>query len=236
MKNVLTVIYSALIVASFILSTAQSSRSQTEGFNVRTPLQTIADNSSGLINDISAVSKKEPVKSIPRDLICRAECYLVIPSIQAVPGRNDFAGTGLLGCRYSDSGKLAPPIFFQATNLESFDENGGGLIIFVTDRKGVKSILGDQLQLTPGNSSGGKIGAESDEKNPKPFIAYAKPAGGEVEGYDASGSTIVYASGDTFNAYQQDLDPIDIMLTGIDVPPALRGFVSAIDEWRKGCK
>lgn len=234
MKNVLTVIYSALIVVSFLLSTAQSSRSQTEGFNVKTPVQTISDNSSKLINEISADAKSDPKMSIPS--ICSAECYLVIPSIQAVPGRDDFAGTGLLGCLHVDSGKLAPPIFFQATNIESFDENGGGLIVLVTNREGVKAILGDQLQLTPANSSGGQIGAETVVKNPKPFIAYAKPAGGAVQGFDGSGVTLVYGSGDTFNAYQQDIDPVDIMLFSIDVPPALRGFNSAIDEWRKGCK
>ncbi|MEW6143444.1 MAG: hypothetical protein AB1598_00335 [Thermodesulfobacteriota bacterium] len=223
-------------VVLFALFTGFSAHAQTEGFNVKTPLQTISDNSSSLINGISADSKRDPKISIPRDLICGAECYLVVPSIQAVPGRNEFAGTGLLGCRYSDSGKLAPPIFFQAANIESFDENGGGLIILVMDRKGAKAILGDQLQLTPANSSGGKVGPEQDTKNLKSFVAYSKPAGGAIESFDASGSTLVYASGDTFNAYQQDIDPVDIMLFSIDVPPALRGFNSAIEEWRKGCE
>jgi lipid-binding SYLF domain-containing protein len=233
MRNI---VKESIFAALFIIFGGAPSYAQTEGFNVKTPLQTISDDSSVLINGISADSKKEPDKSIPRDLICRAECYLVIPSIQVVPGRDEFAGTGLLGCRHSDSGKLAPPIFFQAANVESFDENGGGLVILVTDREGVKAILGDQLQITPANSSAGKVGPAQNIKNPKSFVAYSQPAGGAIEGFDASGSTLVYVSGDTFNAYQQDIDPIDIMLFSIDVPPALRGFKSAIEEWRKGCE
>jgi hypothetical protein len=233
MRNIAKeIIFSVL----FTICAGALSYAQTEGFNVKTPLQTVSDNSSSLINDVSSDSKRDPKISIPQEVVCKAECYLVVPSIRVVPGRDDFAGTGLLGCRYPDSGKLAPPIFFQVSNIESFDENGGGLIILVTDREGVKSILGDQLQLTPGNSIGGKVGPETDSKNLKPFIAYARPAGGAVESFDASGSTLVYASGDTFNAYQQDLDPIDIMLISIDVPPALRGFVSSLGELRKGCK
>ncbi len=231
------------IFAILIISTALSaicagviSYAQTEGFDVKTPVQTIADNTSKLINEISADAKREPKTSIPQNVVCSAACLLVIPSIQVVPGRDDFAGTGLLGCRHADSGKPAPPIFFQITNLDSFNESGGGLVIFVMDRAGVKSILGDQLQLTSGNTGGGVTGAEADVKNLKSFPAYARPADGTIQPFDASGSTLVYAGGDTFNAYQQDIDPVDIMLFSIDVPPALRGFNNALEEWRNGCK
>lgn len=229
----------AVLIISAALSTIYAgviSHAQTEGFNEKAPVQTISDNTSKLINEISADAKREPKTSIPENVICSAACYLVIPSIQVVSGRDDFAGTGLLGCRHADSGKLAPPIFFQIANLDSFNENGGGLVILVMDRIGVKSILGDQLQLTSGNTGSGKVGAEADVKNLKSFAAYARPTDGTIQPFDASGGTLVYDSGDTFNAYQQDLDPIDIMLIGIDVPPALRGFNNAIEEWRKGCK
>lgn len=234
MKNfsLVTISYAVLlsICASF------QSQAQTEGFDVKTPVQTISDSSSELIRQIAEDAKADPGTSIPRDMICRAECILAIPSIQPVSSRNDFEGTGLLGCLNADSGKLAPPIFFRVTNIESFNENGGGLIILVTDRKGVKSVLGDQLQLSPQNTGGGSVGSKADMNNLKSFIAYARPAGAGIKSFDASGSTLVYDSGDTFNAYQQDLDPIDVMLFGIDVPPALRGFKNALETLRSGCK
>lgn len=229
----------AILIISAALSTIYAgviSQAQTEGFNAKTPVQTISENSSNLINEIAADVKREPKTSIPQNVICSAECYLVIPSIQPVSGRDDFAGTGLLGCRHADSGKLAPPIFFQITNLDSFNESGGGLVILVMDRAGVKSVLGDQLQLTSGNTGSGKAGSEADVKDLKSFAAYSRPADGTVQPFDASGSTLVYDSGDTFDAYQQNIDPVDIMLLSIDVPPALRGFNNALEEWRKGCK
>lgn len=234
MKNFQLVSISCAVL--FSLCIALQSQAQTEGFNVKTPVETIAESSSEFIKQVDEVAKSEPRMSIPRDLICGAECIVVIPSIQTVSGRSDYEGTGLLGCYSADSGRLAPPIFFRVTNIESFNESGGGLIVLVTDRKGVKSVLGDQLQLTPQNTSGGVIGTKSDVRNLKSFISYARPAGGRIKSFDASGSTLVYDSGDTFNAYQQDIDPIDIMLFGIDVPPALRGFKNALESFRDGCK
>jgi len=234
MKNIslITISYAVLlsICASF------QAEAQTEGFNVKTPVQAISDSSSDFISRIASDAKADPRTSIPRELLCRAECILVLPSIQTASGRDDFEGTGLLGCLRTDSGDFAPPLFFRITNIESFSEDGGGLIILVTDRKGVKSVLADQLQLNPQNTGTLGTGSQPDSNNPKTFIAYSKPEGGGIKAFDASGGTLVYDSGDTFNAYQQDLDPIDIMLFGIDVPPALRGFKSALDTWRAACK
>jgi hypothetical protein len=104
------------------------------------------------------------------------------------------------------------------------------------DRAGVKSVLGDQLQLTSGNTSSGIVGSEADVKDQKSFVAYARPASEAIQAFDASGSALVFDSGDTFNAYQQELEPIDIMLLSIDVPPALRDFASSLGDLRKGCK
>lgn len=233
MRNIAMLIISAALSATYA---GALSHAQTEGFNVKTTVRTISDNSSKLINEISADAKKDPKTSIPRNAICSAECYLVIPSIQPVSGRDDFAGTGLLGCRRADSGKLAPPIFFQIANLDSFNESSRGLVILVMDRAGVKSVLGDQLQLTSANTNSGIVGSEADVKNLKSFAAYAWPTDGTIQPFDVSGGTLVYDSGDTFNAYQQELDPIDIMLFSIDVPPALRDFASSLGDLRKGCK
>jgi len=234
MKNFALTSVSLAILLSVCASF--QSRAQTGGFHDKSPVQTIFDSSSEFINEIAADAKVNPGTSIPKDLLCRAEFILAVPSIETVSGRNDFQGTGLFGCFHEGSGNLAPPIFFRVTNIETFNENGGGLIILVTDRKGVKSILGDQLQMNPQNTSGGGTGTKADTNNLKSFIAYARPLGGVIKAYDASGSTLVYDSGDTFSAYQQDLDPIDIMLFGIDVPPALRGFKTALETWRGACK
>ncbi len=232
MKRPLRTILPAVLI---LLAAALPAKAQTEGFNVKTTVQKISDNASGFLNGIIAGSKNNPAESIPKELVCEADCYIVIPSISPVPDRDDFAGTGLLTCRGTGTGKPTPPLFYRITNVESFGESGGGIMILVTDKAGVKSVLGDQLQLSAANSSGGNVGEKSPGDR-KSFIAYVMPSGGTLGGFDLSGSTLVYDSGDTFNAYQQDLDPVDVMLFGIDVPPALRGFAASVEELTKGCK
>ncbi len=231
MKRPLNIIIPAVLI---IFAAALPAEAQTEGFNVKTTVQTISDRASALLNGIMADAKADPAKSIPKELVCESDCYLVVPSIAPVSGRDDFAGTGLLACKSRGTHKPAPPLFYHLTNVETFGESGGGVVIFVTDKAGMKSVLGDQFQLTASNSGAGEVGEKASGY--KSFVGFVVPSGGAVEGFDPTGSTLVYASGDTFNAYQQDLDPVDIMLFGIDIPPALRGFTTSVDELLKGCK
>ncbi len=231
MKRPLKIIIPAVLV---IFAAVLPAKAQTEGFNVKTTVQKISDSASAFLNGIIADAKTDPAKSIPKEIVCEADCYIVVPSIAPVSGRDDFAGTGLLTCRSQGTHKPAPPLFYHLTNIEKFSESGGGVIVFVTDKAGMKAALGDQFQLTAANSGAGEAGEKSSGN--KSFVGFVMPSGGPVQGFDPSGSTLVYASGDTFNAYQQDLDPVDVMLFGIDIPPALRGFASSVDELLKGCK
>jgi len=232
MKRPLNVIIPAALI---IFAAVLTAKAQTEGFNVKTTVQKISDGAAVLLNGIIADAETDPAKSIPKELVCKSDCYLVVPSIAPVSGRDDFAGTGLLTCRSQGTGRPAPPLFYHLTNVETFGESGGGVVIFVTDKAGMKSVLGDQFQLTAANSGAGGVGEKGSEDN-KSFVGFVMPSGGAVQGFDPSGSTLVYASGDTFNAYQQDIDPVDVMLFGIDIPPALRGFASSVDELLKGCE
>jgi len=225
-----SLLFSILFTVLFITD-GHYSFAQTEGFNVKTPIETIADNTTKFLGEIM----KDSGDSIPEDMICSAECYLIVPSVVIDTVRSDFDGTGLLSCRTADSGKLKTPLFYNITNLENFNEDGGELIIFVTDRQGVKTVLGDQIQLTAENSGAGKTGKNEKSTSGKSFIAYTKQPEENLKGIDLTGSTLVYSSGDTFKAYQQTLDPIDEMLLSIDTPPVLRGFTSLLSEWTKGC-
>ena len=57
------------------------SYAQTEGFNVKTPIQKISDATSDFLKNIIENSNESPNKSIPQDLVCKAECFLVIPEV-----------------------------------------------------------------------------------------------------------------------------------------------------------
>ena len=223
---ILLVLFTALSTTAF---------SQTEGFNVKTPIERIADSSTKFLNQIVSQSRKEPQKTVPQDLACSAVCFIVIPNIDVVPSRGDFTGTGLLSCRVPNSSKFTEPIYYKINNLQSFNEGGGGIFVFATSSDAMKTLLGDNVHLSSDNTSTGQVG-NSEETDSKSFVAFARYKDGNTEGIDLSGSILEYSNMDTFNAYQDTIVPIEILIDPQDVPPLLRDFGSSLTEWTKGCK
>lgn len=227
-----------LIIALVLLvgiGYANFMHAQTEGFNVKSPTEKIADSTTSFLNEVMQNAKKNPSKSIPRDLVCSAECFLVIPNIEVVESRGDFRGTGLLACRSDSLTNFTEPIYYDINNIKSFEQGGGGLIILLEDEDVVRTLLGAEMHLTSENTSVGPIGKEANTEI-KSIIAYVKYGGQVLAGTDLSGSILEYASRDTFNAYQGTIVPIEILLNPRDVPPILRGFDSLINVWTRDCK
>jgi len=235
MKNISAWLVPGILLFTLAIMLGNRSFSQTEGFNVKTPTEKIADAASKFLEERIDESKNNPKKSIPKDLICSAECFLVIQAIEIVQSRGDFAGTGLMACRAPNSDTFTEPLFYNINHIHSFYEEGGGIVILVTDKDGMKAVLGDNVDLNNANTSAGKTGDSSQTDN-KSFVAYAKPKNQDLQGYDLSGGVITYSSKDTFNAYQATIVPIEIFAEPQDVPPVLRDFDSLISKWTKSCK
>jgi len=235
MKNKLRVIAINSVLLILFAALGSISYAQTEGFNVKTPIEKISDAATKFLKNIIDDAMKEPKKSIPMDMVCSAECFLVIPEIEIVQSRGDYAGTGLLACHVPNSDTFTEPLFFKINQLKSFYEGGGGLVILIMDKEGMETILADEINLTSDNTCAGKIGTTNNE-NKTSFLAYAKLKNQQLEGYDLSGSLLEYSSRDTFNAYQGTVVPIEILISPKDVPPVLRDFDSVLVEWTKSCK
>lgn len=233
-------IYLPILILTLIISlylTTAKSPAQTEGFNVKTPTQVIADNSESLVKHLTQDIQKSHVDTVPKDLICSAKCMLFIPKVEVDDVRNDFEGTGLLSCLKINSDELTPPLYYEINELKSFYEEKGSVIVFITDEAGVKSILVNSIEVTSDNSQPGKVGAKTEFKASKSFVTYAKRSRGDnnLEGYDIGGSNLVYANRDTFDQYQKTMVPVDIILHTEDIPPDLRGFVQAVKDYRSVC-
>lgn len=235
MKNRYSLLSITILLFIIFCASANTSYSQTEGFNVKTPIQKIADLTTNLLKQVINDSKKHPTKSIPMDTVCSAECVLVIPEIEIIESRGDFAGTGLLACHTPNDENFTEPLYYNVTNLRSFNEGGGGLVILVTDKDAMKTLLGDNVHLNSENSGAGIVGKRSEGES-KPFVGYAKSKDEGLVGYDLSGSLLSYSSKDTFNAYQGTVVPIEIFISPQDVPPILRDYGSLLTEWTKNCK
>lgn len=209
---------------------------QTEGFNVKTPTEKIAYDAANFVKGLIEDSKHNQKDAIPKEIICEAKCFVVLPRIDADNVRDDFEATGLMTCLKTNSDKLAPPLIYKINDLDNYYEKGGGIIVLVRDEGGVKSILSSEIHLNSDNTEAGVTGSNTEMKHTKSFIAYAKPDNQNLEGFEPSGSNLVYADNDTFTAYQKTMVPTDILGYKQDIPPALTGFNTALTELRGACK
>lgn len=231
MKNKLNIIIGVLFS---IVIFSQNSYSQTEGFEVKTPIQMISDSTISFLNNTIQESENNPKESINGDIFCKAKCIFVIPNIELVESRGDFTGTGLLSCRKPNSESWSEPLFYQINNLESFEEDSGGLIILVTDKPGIKAILGYDVHLGSDNTGPGPIG-DAKSGDPKSFVSYVKYKDQALSGIDLTGSLLEYSSKDTLNAYQAKVIPVEIFIEPQDVPPMLREYDTLLKTWAKSC-
>jgi len=234
MRNKFYIVPIFLFLLSICVIPGKDAGAQTQGFNVKIPIQILAGESENFVKEL--ISDRKDKETIPRDILCSAKCIVVLPNVKAVNRRDDFKGTGLMSCLKINSNELTPPIFYEINELTSFYEKGGNIIVFVTDDTGVKSLLANSIELTSDNSQAGPTGFKNNTKTSKSFVTYAKPAEDNLEGYDLSGSNLVYANRNTFKAYQETMVPVDILLYDQDIPPDLRGFNSAVKEFRAVCK
>ncbi len=225
-----------LSLFSICLFNSKNTHAQTEGFDVKTPIQIIAEDSESLVKKLIKDRKDKEREAVPKNILCSAKCIVVLPKVKPENQRDDFKGTGLMSCLKINSDDLTPPLFYEIDELKSFYESEGSIIVFVTNETGVKSILANSIGLTSDNSQAGPAGFKNEAKTSKSYITYAKPKGGSLEGYELSGSDLIYGNKDTFKAYQKIMVPIDILLYSEDIPPDLRGFDSAVKEFRAVCK
>jgi len=211
-----------------------------EDFYTKTPAQKISEDSSKFLKEITNESRVNPRKSIPRNLICNAKCYVVIPSIKVDETRKEFEGEGLLSCHKQASKGLGPPIFYKITDIKSYYEAEGGLVILVMTEDGVNSLLTVEMKLSSDMAAKGNIGLEHHDKNLKAFITYSKLKDGQIQGYDLSGSKLIYDGAKTYKAYRERLTPSEILFHGeafpSPPPPRLAKFNNLLQEWGKLCK
>jgi len=211
-----------------------------DDFYTKTAVDKISDDSSRFLKEITNESKVNPRKSIPRNLICNAKCYVVIPSIKVDETRKEYEGEGLLSCHKQASKGLGPPIFYKITDIKSYYEAEGGLVTLVMTEDGVNSLLTVEMKLSPDMTAKGNIGLEHHDKNLKAFITYSKLKDGQIEGYDLSSSKFVYDGAKTYKAYEERLTPNEILFHGEAIPspppPRLAKFNNLLQEWEKLCK
>jgi SH3 domain-containing YSC84-like protein 1 len=179
-----------------------------------------------------------PDKGIPRDLLNRANCVIVYPSVKkAAFIVGGSYGRGLITCRRGAdfSGHWGAPAMF-ALEGGSFGFQIGAqatdFVLLVMNESGARSVLSSKVKLgADASAAAGPVGrdtsAETDVVLKAEILSYSR-AQGLFAGVSLEGSTMRSDDGANKALYGRDLSAKDIVRLGKVKPPASSARLLAV--------
>jgi lipid-binding SYLF domain-containing protein len=182
-----------------------------------------------------------PDKGIPRDLLNKAECVIVVPSMKKaafIVGAS--YGRGVMTCRSGENfrGPWSAPAFF-ALEGASFGLQAGGeatdYVILVMNEKGAKSVMASKVKLGGDASvAAGPVGrttsAETDIVMNAEMLAWSR-AKGVFAGVSLEGSTIRSDDSANKNLYGKEVNAKQIIIQKEEkTPDAGKQLIALLDK------
>ena len=179
--------------------------------------------------------------NVPEDLIERAECVIVIPSVKKFAiGIGGSYGRGAISCRtgHSFTGPWSAPAMFALEGANIGFQLGGqatDFILLVMNPKGAESILGSKVKLGADASAaagpkGRTAAAQTDIVMKAEILTYSRSRG-LFAGISLEGSTLRQDNGANQNIYGRELSAREIVREGkVGVPPAGQQLISLLNQ------
>lgn len=138
--------------------------------------------------------------SVPKDLLDRAECVIVFPSVKKVAvGVGGSYGRGAISCRGGDTfeGPWSAPAMFALEGASIGFQLGGqatDFVLLVMNDRGAESVLGSKVKLGADASAaagpkGRTVGASTDIVMQAEILTYSRSRG-LFAGVSLEGSTL----------------------------------------------
>jgi lipid-binding SYLF domain-containing protein len=182
-----------------------------------------------------------PDKGIPRDLLNKADCVIVVPSVKKaafIVGAS--YGRGVMTCRSGAEfrGPWGAPAFF-AIEGGSFGLQIGGqatdFVLLVMNEKGAKSVMTSKVKLGGDASvAAGPVGratsAETDIVMNAEILSWSRNKG-LFAGISLAGSTLRSDDDANKNLYGKDINAKQIILEkAVRTPPAGKSLVNLLNK------
>ena len=177
---------------------------------------------------------------IPKDLLDRAECVIVFPSVKKVAiGVGGSYGRGAITCRTGenyDGAWSAPAMFALEGGSIGFQLGGQATdyVLLVMNDRGASSVLGSKVKLGADASAaagpkGRTAGASTDIVMNAEMLTYSR-ARGLFAGVSLEGSTLRSDNDANTLVYGQDLSARDNVKGGVDVPAAAKPMIDLLNK------
>lgn len=179
-----------------------------------------------------------PDKSVPKDILDKCECIVVIPSVKK--GAFVFGGEygkGLATCRKKPNG-WSSPLFFSLKG-GSFGFQIGGqsidLVLVVMNDKGINSLLKDKFTLGADVSvAAGPVGratsAQTDLALKSEILTYSRTQG-VFAGISLKGASLKPDKEANLGLYGKKLSAKDVLVNNVaDVPEETANFIQILEK------
>jgi SH3 domain-containing YSC84-like protein 1 len=180
-------------------------------------------------------------ESIPRDLLDRAECVIVFPSVKKFAlGIGGSYGRGAIVCRGGETfdGTWGAPAMFALEGGSIGFQLGGqatDFVLLVMNDLGAKSILNSKVKLGADASAaagpkGRTTGAATDVVMRAEILTYSR-ARGLFAGVSLEGSTLRSDGGANENLYGRELNAKDIVNDrAVAIPAAAQPLIDLLNK------
>ena len=180
-----------------------------------------------------------PDQGIPQELLDRAQCVAVFPSVKK--GGFIFGGQfgkGLISCR-REQGSWGSPAYFTIGG-GSFGLQIGGqavdLVLLVMNKSGLDGLLQDKFEIGAGAAvSAGPVGrnahVSTDVLLKSKIISYSRSRG-LFGGVELKGAVITEDKSANKDIYEQEISAREIIVDGkVRTPTTIRIFPSALRKF-----
>ncbi len=181
-----------------------------------------------------------PDDAIPKDLLERAECVVVVPGLKkAAFGVGGRFGRGAVSCRGGEkgAGPWGPPSMLTVGG-GSFGFQLGGqssdVVLLVMNRKGIDHLLKDKFTLGGDASAaagpkGRSAAASTDAMMRAEMLTYARTRG-LFAGVSLDGAVVKPDNDANQRLYGKAVEAKDLLLKGGSIPAAARPFTQSLTK------
>jgi SH3 domain-containing YSC84-like protein 1 len=179
--------------------------------------------------------------SIPHDLLDKAECVLVFPSVKKFAiGIGGSYGRGAMLCRQGANytGAWGPPAMYalEGGNIGfQLGAQATDFVILVMNKKGAISVLSSKVKLgadaaAAAGPKGRTASASTDVVMKAELLSYSRSRG-LFAGVSLEGSTLRSDGGANKNLYGKELNAKDIIVKGaVKMPAAAQPLVALLNK------
>jgi len=178
--------------------------------------------------------------SIPKELLDKAECVVVFPSVLKVAlGVGASYGRGALVCRSGQAfdGPWGSPAMFALEGGSIGFQVGGqatDYVLLVMNNRGAESVLTSKVKLGADASAaagpkGRTAGAATDIVMQAEILTYSR-ARGLFAGVSLEGSTLRSDGDANQNLYGRKIDAKEIVLKGAPMPSSAKPLIDLLNQ------